>query len=141
MANKKRNRAQIPFRLNVLFLFVFLLVSLLILQLGVVQILNGEEARQRVNETENTTSSLAVPRGLMYDRFGQLILDNEPERSITYTAPKNGDSAMKRLEIAENLAKLMTMADDFVELDRRRVVTGKSVSIVIHRVIRLLRVI
>ena len=117
MANKKRNRAQIPFRLNVLFLFVFLLFSLLILQLGVVQILNGEEARQRVNETENTTSSLAVPRGLMYDRFGQLILDNEPERSITYTAPKNGDSAMKRLEIAENLAKLMTMADDFEELE------------------------
>lgn len=117
VANKKKKRAQIPLRLNVLFLCVFILFSLLILQLGVVQILNGEEARRRVNETENTTSSLAVPRGLMYDRFGQLILDNEPQRSITYTAPKNGDSASKRLEIAENLAKLISMSDDQEELE------------------------
>lgn len=116
MSNKKRNRAQIPVRLNVLFLFVFILFSVLILQLGVVQILNGEEARQRVNETENTTASIAVPRGIMYDKFGKIILDNEPERSITYTPPKNGDSSKKRLEIAEKLAKLITMDEDFESL-------------------------
>ncbi len=116
MSNKKRNRAQIPVRLNVLFLVVFILFSVLILQLGVVQILNGEEARQRVNETENTTASIAVPRGIMYDKFGKIILDNEPERSITYTPPKNGDSSKKRLEIAEKLAKLITMDEDFESL-------------------------
>ncbi|BAM47267.1 peptidoglycan D,D-transpeptidase FtsI family protein [Amphibacillus xylanus] len=116
LSNKKRNRAQIPVRLNVLFLFVFILFSVLILQLGVVQILNGEEARQRVNETENTTASIAVPRGIMYDKFGKIILDNEPERSITYTPPKNGDSSKKRLEIAEKLAKLITMDEDFESL-------------------------
>lgn len=116
MPNKKRNRAQIPLRLNALFLFVFILFSFLILQLGVVQILNGEEARRRVNETENTTASIAVPRGLIYDQFGKLVLDNEPERSITYTPPKNGDSALKRLEIAENLAQLIMMDEDFETL-------------------------
>ncbi len=116
LPNKKRNRAQIPLRLNVLFLFVFILFSFLILQLGVVQILNGEEARRRVNETENTTASIAVPRGLIYDRNGKLLLDNEPERSITYTPPKNGDSAEKRLDIAEKLAKLMMMDEDFESL-------------------------
>ncbi|NMA90326.1 MAG: penicillin-binding protein 2, partial [Amphibacillus sp.] len=116
LSNKKRNRAQIPVRLNVLFLVVFILFSVLILQLGVVQILNGEEARQRVNETENTTASIAVPRGIMYDKFGKIILDNEPERSITYTPPKNGDSSKKRLEIAEKLAKLITMDEDFESL-------------------------
>ncbi|WP_440895856.1 peptidoglycan D,D-transpeptidase FtsI family protein [Amphibacillus sp. Q70] len=117
LSKKKKKRSQLPLRLNALFLFVFLLFSLLILQLGVVQILNGEEARQRVNETENTKTTIAVPRGLMYDRFGHLILDNEPERSITYTPPKNGDSSEKRLEIAEDLAELMTMADDFETLE------------------------
>jgi len=105
-------------RLNALFLFVFILFSALILQLGVVQILNGEEARQRVNETENTKASLAVPRGIMYDRYGHLILDNEPERSITYTPPKNGDSPMKRLEIAEKLAEFISMEDDFKSLEK-----------------------
>ena len=63
LTHKKKKRGQIPLRLNVLFLFVFILFSFLILQLGVVQILNGEEARKRVNETENTTASIAVPRG------------------------------------------------------------------------------
>lgn len=106
-----------PLRLNVLFLSIFVLFSLLILQLGVVQILNGEEARQRVNETENTRASLSVPRGLMYDRYGNLLLDNEPQRAITYTPPKNGDSALTRLEIAENLADVMTMTNDFDELE------------------------
>lgn len=116
LTHKKKKRGQIPLRLNVLFLFVFILFSFLILQLGVVQILNGEEARKRVNETENTTASIAVPRGLIYDQFGKLLLDNEPERSITYTPPKNGDSAEKRLEIAEKLAKLMMMDEDFESL-------------------------
>lgn len=118
LSKKKKKRAQLPIRLNALFLFVFLLFSLLILQLGVVQILNGEEARRRVNETENTKSTIAVPRGLMYDQFGNLILDNEPVRSITYTPPKNGDSSEKRLEIAEDLAELMTMSDDMKTLKK-----------------------
>ncbi|WP_017472583.1 peptidoglycan D,D-transpeptidase FtsI family protein [Amphibacillus jilinensis] len=117
MAKQNKKRAQLPLRLNVLFLFVFLLFSLLILQLGIVQIINGEEARERVNQTENTRASISVPRGLMYDRYGQLILDNEPERSITYTPPKNGDSAKARLKIAEDLAELMVMSDDFKELE------------------------
>lgn len=118
MTKRKKKRSQIPLRLNALFLFVFILFSVLILQLGVVQILNGEEARQRVNQTENTRASLAVPRGLIYDRFGRLILDNEPERSITYTPPKNGDSAMKKLEIAEKLAEFISMEDDYESLER-----------------------
>ncbi|SEN55117.1 Cell division protein FtsI/penicillin-binding protein 2 [Amphibacillus marinus] len=117
MAKKKKKRAQLPLRLNFLFVFVFLMFSLLILQLGVVQILNGEEARQRIEETESTRSAISVPRGLMYDRFGNLILDNEPERAITYTPPKNGESAAKRLELAEKLAKIMVMSDDFDELE------------------------
>lgn len=117
MGEKRKRKAQLPFRLNILFVFVFFLFSLLILQLGVVQILNGEEALNKLNETDSTRASLSVPRGLMYDRFGQLILDNEPERSITYTPPKNGDSANKRLEIAEALAEFIVMEEDFEDLE------------------------
>lgn len=114
---KNKKKALLPFRLNVLFVFVFLLFSLLVLQLGVVQILNGEEAQRQINETENTRASISVPRGLMYDRFGHLILDNESERSITYTPPKNGDSALKRLEIAENLGQFVMMEEEFDDLE------------------------
>lgn len=114
---KKKKRTTIPIRLNVFFLFVFLLFSVLILQLGVVQILNGEEAREKLNETENTKSTVAVPRGLMYDRYGRLVLDNEPVRSITYTPPKNGDSNQTKLEIADKLAALMRMEESDEDLD------------------------
>lgn len=109
---KKKNKSQIPFRLNILFIFVFALFSLLILQLGVVQILNGEEAQKKIDETESTRAYISVPRGLMYDRNGNLILDNESTRSITYTPPKNGHSTEKRLELAEKLAEYIVMDED-----------------------------
>lgn len=112
MAKKKKKRAQTAMRLNILFLFVFLLFSLLILQLGVVQILNGEEARERLNETENAKTSIAVPRGLIFDADHELVVDNEPVRSITYTPPKNGDSHLAKISIAEKLATMVMMAED-----------------------------
>lgn len=118
MGKKKKRKTQLPFRLNILFIFVFALFSLLILQLGVVQILNGEAAQDQINETENTQASISVPRGLMYDRFGNLILDNESTRSITYTPPKNGDSASDRLDLAEKLGEYITMEEDFEELEK-----------------------
>ncbi|WP_112181322.1 peptidoglycan D,D-transpeptidase FtsI family protein [Paraliobacillus zengyii] len=118
MGKKKKKKVQLPFRLNILFIFVFALFSLLILQLGVVQILNGEAAQDQINETENTQASISVPRGLMYDRYGKLILDNESTRSITYTPPKNGDSAAERLELAEKLGEYITMEEEFEALEK-----------------------
>ncbi|SDK54532.1 peptidoglycan D,D-transpeptidase FtsI family protein [Sediminibacillus albus] len=119
MGKKKKKRAQLPFRLNILFLFVFLLFSGLILQLGVVQILNGEEAQDKINRTENTVSDIPVPRGKMYDRFGRLVLDNEPVRSITYTPPKRGASAEERLDLAEKLAEFIDIEDAEDEVRER----------------------
>ncbi|QDP40618.1 peptidoglycan D,D-transpeptidase FtsI family protein [Radiobacillus deserti] len=116
---KKKKRSQLPFRLNILFVFVFLLFSLLILQLGVVQILNGEEAQDKINRTVKDTSKNQVPRGKMYDRYGRLILDNEPVRSITYTAPKHGASAEERLQLAEKLAEYMKLEYPYDELRER----------------------
>ncbi|MCT2537571.1 penicillin-binding transpeptidase domain-containing protein [Aquibacillus koreensis] len=116
---KKKKKSYLPFRLNILFIFVFALFSLLILQLGVVQILNGEEAQKEIKKTIDTNTKLPVPRGLMYDRFGRIVLDNEPVRSITYTPPKGGDTAEKRLEIAEKLANFITIESDEEELLKR----------------------
>ncbi|WP_163581171.1 peptidoglycan D,D-transpeptidase FtsI family protein [Gracilibacillus saliphilus] len=113
----KKNKAQLPFRLNILFLSVFLIFSLLIVQLGVVQILNGEEAQRQINQTENTPSEKSVPRGKMYDSDFDLILDNKAVKSITYTPPKNGESAEARLKLAEELAKYITIIKDEEELD------------------------
>ncbi|MDX8045976.1 penicillin-binding protein 2 [Gracilibacillus sp. S3-1-1] len=114
----KKKKGQVPIRLNILFISVFLIFSLLIVQLGVVQILNGQEAQHQINQAENTPTEKAVPRGKMYDSNHQLILDNQAVKSITYTPPKNGDTAQKRLEIAEQLADYITIIKDEKKLDK-----------------------
>ncbi|MFP7492978.1 penicillin-binding protein 2 [Terribacillus saccharophilus] len=116
MAKKrKKQRALLPFRLNVLFVIVFLLFSALILQLGVVQIINGEEHQAVLEETTNDIAEISVPRGMIYDSEGNVIVGNEPVYSITYTPPKNGDPADKKLEIATKLADIMKMDDKAIE--------------------------
>ncbi|UOQ86018.1 peptidoglycan D,D-transpeptidase FtsI family protein [Gracilibacillus salinarum] len=108
----KKKKAQLPFRLNILFVSVFAVFSLLIIQLGVVQILNGEEAQRKINQTDNTPSEKPVPRGKMYDSNFDLVVDNQAVKSITYTPPKNGESATERLELAKKLAKYITIIKD-----------------------------
>ena len=46
----EKKKTHIPFRLNVLFFIVFLLFSAIIIQLGKVQIIDGETYRNEVNK-------------------------------------------------------------------------------------------
>ncbi|QXE00437.1 penicillin-binding protein 2 [Terribacillus sp. DMT04] len=112
---RKKKRALLPFRLNVLFAIVFLLFSALILQLGVVQIINGEEHQAVLEKTTNDIAEISVPRGMIYDSEGKVIVGNEPVYSITYTPPKNGDSADERLELAKQLADIIKMDEEAIE--------------------------
>nr|WP_245833255.1 penicillin-binding protein 2 [Oceanobacillus timonensis] len=97
--------------MNILFFAIFLLFSALILQLGVVQILNGETYQDEIERTNLDTTSVPVPRGKIYDTNGELIVDNEAMYSITYTPPK-GVQADDRLDVAETLAQYIDMSDE-----------------------------
>ncbi len=85
-----------------------MLFSLLVLQLGVVQILNGEAFQAEIDRTSNDFTEIPVPRGKMYDRNGNLIVGNDAEYAITYT-PEKGTQAEDRLDVAEKLAKYISM--------------------------------
>ncbi|MUV39629.1 Penicillin-binding protein 2B [Lentibacillus sp. JNUCC-1] len=113
MANqkKKTKKSQLPFRLNILFFIVFILFSVLIIQLGVVQILNGQEFQDEIDRTIEDTTKIPVPRGKIYDRDHNVIVDNKPMYSITYT-PAKGVQAQDRLDVAEELAKYITMLEE-----------------------------
>lgn len=108
MVKKKKKKAQLPFRLNILFFAVFLLFSVLILQLGVVQILNGESFQDEIDRTVQDTTKIPVPRGKIYDRYQNVIVDNKPLYSITYT-PAKGVQAKDRLDVAKKLATFISM--------------------------------
>ncbi|KHF31191.1 Penicillin-binding protein H [Anoxybacillus sp. BCO1] len=102
-AKKKKKRMQLPFRLNVLFFVVFLLFSALILRLGVIQIVYGEQYRKEVERTENVTVHTPAPRGKIYDRNYQVVVDNEPLHAITYTRTQTTKPS-EMIEVAKKLA-------------------------------------
>lgn len=105
---KKKKRPQLPFRLNVVFVVVFLLFSILIVRLGVVQILEGQGYQDEIDRNIQETTDVPVPRGKIFDRYHQIVVDNKPLYSITYTPPKNVQ-ADEKLNIAEKLAKYISM--------------------------------
>lgn len=111
MVKKKKKRRQLPLRLNILFFVVFLLFSVLILQLGVVQILNGESFQDEIDRTDQDITKIPVPRGKMYDRNHNVVVDNKPLYSITYT-PAKGVQAKERLDVAEKLSNYISVYND-----------------------------
>lgn len=109
----KKKKSHVPFRLNMLFFAVFLLFSALILRLGVVQIVHGEKFQKEVEKTENEIVNLPVPRGKIYDKNGNVIVDNKALNAITYTRAR-GTKQEEVLEVAETLATFIEMKTDKV---------------------------
>jgi penicillin-binding protein A len=107
---KKKNTT--PIRVNILFFSVFILFSLLVLRLGIVQIVHGEDYKREINRKEDVTVNNPVPRGRMLDRDLKVIVDNKPLNAITYT--NNGDSQKEMLEVAAKLAKIIDKETDKV---------------------------
>ena len=100
---KKKKKKTIPVRLNIIFFLVFLLFSALILRLGFVQIVYGEDYKRELEKTEDVTVNTSVPRGKMYDATGKVIVDNVAQKAITYT--NSGAKQEEMLETAELLSQ------------------------------------
>lgn len=113
MDENKKKKAQLPFRTNIIFFIIFLLFSILILQLGVVQILNGEAFQDKIDQTILDTTKIPVPRGKMLDRNEKVIVDNKALYSITYT-PAKGVQPEDRLDLARKLAEFISMDNEEV---------------------------
>lgn len=112
MGNKKKKKNHVPTRLNILFFAVFLLFSALILRLGFIQIVQGEDYVKELQKTSNVTARIDSPRGLIYDRYGNILVDNELELSLTYTAPSMNPKPKEKLEIAQKLEQLIDIETD-----------------------------
>ncbi|WP_442853972.1 peptidoglycan D,D-transpeptidase FtsI family protein [Bacillus sp. FJAT-18017] len=106
LKQKKKKKRYVPLRLNLLFLGVFVLFSMLIVRLGIVQIVYGNDFKREVERTEDVTVKYPVPRGKMYDRNKNIIVDNTPLNAIIYTKYQN-TKPEEMLETARKLAKLI----------------------------------
>lgn len=86
---KDRNKSHIPFRLNLLFFIIFLLFVMLIVRLGYLQIIQGDEFKAEVERTESTMVRGNVPRGEIYDSKLRPLVANEAKNTIMYTRGSN----------------------------------------------------
>ncbi|EKN69825.1 penicillin-binding protein transpeptidase [Neobacillus bataviensis LMG 21833] len=100
----------IRWRLTGLFFMVFVLFSILILRLGVIQIIKGEAYAAQAEKTDVTPVSYSVPRGKIYDTNHKLVVYNIPEKAIIYTPPKNPQQE-ELLELAKKLNTFLVMTD------------------------------
>ncbi|NWK69621.1 penicillin-binding protein 2 [Bacillus paramycoides] len=115
MKKKKQKSGRVlPIRLNILFFCVFLLFSAIIIQLGKVQIFEGETYKNEVQKRENATVSLTVPRGKIYDREGKPVVDNRSLRTVTYTKLK-GVKSEDMLKTARQLAEIIEMPQEDID--------------------------
>ncbi|WP_246017829.1 peptidoglycan D,D-transpeptidase FtsI family protein [Mesobacillus subterraneus] len=113
---KKKNST--PLRVNILFFTVFVLFSLLVLRLGIVQIVHGEDYKREINRKEDVTVNNPVPRGKMLDRNYKVIVDNKPLNAITYT--NEGATQEEMLKVAARLAQIIDQKTDKVrERDKK----------------------
>jgi penicillin-binding protein A len=117
---KKEKKKVVSFRVNILFLIVFVLFSILILRLGVLQIVYGESYQRELEQNEIVPINLSVPRGRIYDTNGKLVVGNTPLKAITYTR-ENKVKQDEMLEIATKLAALISKdtEEDFKSITKR----------------------
>ncbi|AXX64310.1 MAG: penicillin-binding protein 2 [Lactobacillus sp.] len=106
----KTTQSILPFRLNVLLVIVFVLFALLIGQLAYLQLLNGSKFQAEVERSDKTVIAGNVPRGLIYDSKGRLIVNNEPSSAITYTRSASVKTS-DMYQIANRLQKFIHVDD------------------------------
>jgi penicillin-binding protein A len=117
---KKKKKENLSFRINILFFGVFVLFSALIIKLGMVQIVFGEDYRSQIDLKDIVPTNSSVPRGKIFDTNGKLVVGNTPLKAITYTRT-NSVKQDEMLEVATKLAGLIAKdtEEDFKAITKR----------------------
>lgn len=108
---KNKQKSHIPFRLNLLFFIVFALFVALIVQLGYLQIINGESLQERIEASSIRKVETSTPRGMIYGAEGKPLVQNHANPAITYTRGLNV-TADELLKVAETLVPLIEIEID-----------------------------
>ena len=118
---KPKNKSHIPFRLNLLLVISFLCFVALFVRLGYLQLYNGEALKKMVERTESTLATGSVPRGMIYDSKGKVLVGNQPELAIVFT--RGSASQVGGKDLVENARKLSSLIDipiqDLTERDKK----------------------
>lgn len=102
----------IPFRLNLLFCIVFVLFSILVIQLFRLDVVDAKKFDKRLTaETQTVVRLNNAPRGSIYDNDGKELVTNKANQAIIYMK-KRGITTQDMLDTANELSKLITVPTD-----------------------------
>jgi len=94
-------------KITIFRVIILLLFSLLVLQIWRLQVIQGEESRERANRNRFRLVSIPAPRGVIYDRQGRLLVRNIPSFSVSIV-PADLPSDREE-EVIQRLASLLEM--------------------------------
>ncbi len=114
--NKRFIKEIIEKRFNILIALVIFLFSLLAFKLFSVQLISNEKYQNLlVENSSNIVDGPSAPRGRIYDRNHNLLVDNVPVKTIFYKKVK-GVTIKEELELAKKVSKM-------IELDYSKLTT------------------
>lgn len=91
-------------RLNALFMLTFVALAILVFRLAYVQLGQGAHFLAKAETNRYIEQEIEAPRGLIYDRDRNLLVDNRPAYAITYTLLS--EDIQNSEQIAERLAPI-----------------------------------
>lgn len=99
-------------RFNIIIGFIVIAFSCLAMGLIILQIGNKEKYLEKLKDaTEKVISSDSVPRGRIYDRNYNLLVDNVGKKTIYYQKPK-GVTKADEIDLAYEVAKIIDVPFD-----------------------------
>ena len=106
--NKRVNvKAKIEKRYKILMIIIFGLLSTLLVGLFYIQIVKNTYYVERVESlTNNIISGNSAPRGRIYDRNGNILVDNEAIKVISYKRP-SGVTTEEEIKMSYILAEMI----------------------------------
>lgn len=110
--NRRNIKDIIEKRFNILVGLVIVMLSSLVMGLVTIQIVNQDTYKERLKQaTEKIIYSKSVPRGRIYDRNYNLLVDNVGKKTIFYVKP-SGIKQKNEIDLAYKIAAILSLPYD-----------------------------
>ncbi|AIG27375.1 penicillin-binding protein H [Brevibacillus laterosporus LMG 15441] len=102
---QRKKDPEIVFRVNIMFLAVFICFVVVILRLAYVQVVQGELFAQELEKYSLKELPIPAPRGHILDRNGVVLVDNKPVFTVKFM--DRPEEKINKESVAEELATLL----------------------------------
>ncbi|MGZ9585376.1 peptidoglycan D,D-transpeptidase FtsI family protein [Paenibacillus marinisediminis] len=96
-----QNKRRMAVRMNLFFFVTFLLFTIIIVQLAIVQFVQGPNYKQELDQLKSRNAPISPLRGTIYDASGQKLAYSTATQSLYFNVEKTYGDPMKKLTKAQ----------------------------------------